>query len=395
MPTAMIDVALAIDLRRTITAGHPWVYDRALAGAARMRAGELVRLRDRRGLLAVGFADPASPIRVRVLSADPAAETGDEWAAYRAGRAAALRRADPRLDATSAVRLVHGEGDFMPGLVIDLYDTTAVVLFDGEGAAAFWTPRMPAVMDGLRGGGFDIDRAWLRERGRAGRGRNLFGPEPAPAIQVHEDGARYQVDVRWGQKTGLFLDQRDNRRHVGRLAAGRTVLNLFGYTGGFSIHAGLGGARRVVTVDSAAAAIAAAERNLSLSGLDSSAHELRAADAFDYLAAAAASGRRFDLVVCDPPSFAPRADAVGAARGAYRRLNAMAMAVVAPGGLLFTASCSSHFGRADLASAVAEAAADTGRGVLIRAQHGAAGDHPVLPAFPEGDYLAFLDCAIA
>ncbi len=201
--------------------------------------------------------------------------------------------------------------------------------------------------------------------------------------------------MRAGQKTGLFLDQRDNRAYVGHLARGRDVLNLFGYTGGFSIHAGLGGARRVVTVDSAPAAIAAAGRNLVRSGLDPSRHELLVDDAFDYLARAAAGGRRFDLVVCDPPSFAPRAEALPAARGAYRRLNALALAAVAPGGLLLTASCSSHFGRDDLAGAVAEAAADAGRSVLVRAVRGAAGDHPVLPAFPEGDYLVLLDCAVA
>ncbi|HTE51869.1 MAG TPA: class I SAM-dependent rRNA methyltransferase [Kofleriaceae bacterium] len=390
----MIDLSLARDLRRSITAGHPWVYDRSLRGGVALGAGQVVRLRDREGPLAIGFADPSSPIRVRVLSPDPGAEPDRDWAAGRAARAAALRRADPRLADTSALRLVHGEGDFMPGLVVDLYASTAVVVLDGAGATGFWTPRLDAVIGGLRAGGFAIDRVWQRQRGVSGRGRALAGGEPPAAIRVDEAGAAYEVDVRHGQKTGLFLDQRDNRRYVGELAAGRDVLNLFGYTGGFSLHAGLGGARRVVTVDSAAGAIAAAARNLELSGLDRSRHDLVVADAFDYLAAAGAAGRRFDIVVCDPPSFAPRADALPAARAAYRRLNGLALAVVAPGGLLLTASCSSHFGRADLAAAVAEAAQDHGRAVLVRAVRGAAGDHPVLPAFPEGDYLEFLDVAV-
>jgi 23S rRNA (cytosine1962-C5)-methyltransferase len=390
----MTEVSLAKDLRRSILAGHPWVYDRALRGGAGLRAGELVRVRDRRGALALGFADPASPIRVRVLSRDPDAELDDAWSAARAASAAALRRADPRLADCSALRLIHGEADFMPGLVIDLYATTAVLLFDGAGAAAFWRPRLAAAIDGLRAGGFAIERVWQRERGRPGRGRSLLGSEP-PAIEVFEGAARYEVDVRSGQKTGLFLDQRDNRVYLGQLAGGREVLNLFGYTGGFSIHAGLGGARRVVTVDSAPAAIAAAERNLARSGLDRSRHELVVADAFDHLARLAAGGRRFDVVVCDPPSFAPSAESVPAARRAYRRLNALALAVVAPGGLLLTASCSSHIGRDALAEAVAGAAADAGRGVVVRAFRGAAGDHPVLPAFPESDYLVLLDCAVS
>ena len=161
----MNELALAKDLRRSIAAGHPWVYDGALArGGPPVRAGELVRLRDRSGPLALGFADPGSPIRVRVLSSDPDADPGSDWAEARAARAAALRRADPRLASTSAMRLVHGEGDFMPGLVIDLYDTTAVILFDGEGAAAFWGPRLAAVAGGLARGGFALERIWQRVR---------------------------------------------------------------------------------------------------------------------------------------------------------------------------------------------------------------------------------------
>jgi 23S rRNA (cytosine1962-C5)-methyltransferase len=358
-------------------------------------AGQVVQVCDRRGPLAVGFADPDSPIRVRVLAAEPGVVPDRAWAARRAERAAGLRGIAPGLADTSALRLVHGEGDFMPGLVVDLYATTAVVVFDGAGAAAFWGPRMAAVTAGLRAAGFAIERVWERERGRPGRGRVLEGSAPPEALVVHEGKARYEVDVCRGQKTGLFLDQRDNRFHVGGMAAGREVLNLFGYTGGFSIHAGLGGATRVVTVDSASAAIAAAARTVAASGLDAGRHELVVADAFDYLAAAAAAGRRFDLVVCDPPSFAPRAGALPAARTAYRRLNALALAVVAPGGVLFTASCSSHFGRADLADAVAEAAVDSGRTALVCGVRGAASDHPVLPAFPEGDYLNFLDCAVS
>jgi len=391
----VIELALAVDLRRAITAGHPWVYDRALARRSiPLAEGQLVRLVDRRGPLAIGYADPGSPIRVRVLGADDSGNLGAEWAAKRAERAAALRAADVRLADTSAVRLIHGEGDFMPGLVVDLYAATAVVVFDGAGAAGFWGPRMAAVAEGLRAGGFAIDRMWQRERGQAGRGRALSGSAPPEAIEIAEGRARYEVDVRWGQKTGLFLDQRDNRAYAGGLASGREVLNLFGYTGGFSLHAGLGGARRVVTVDSAPAAVAAAGRNWALSGLDPTRHEARVADAFAYLAEAREAGRRFDLVICDPPSFAPRAAALPAARAAYRRLNALALTAVAPGGLLLTASCSSHFGRGELTAAVAEAAAQVARTALVRAVRGAAGDHPVLPAFPEGDYLQLLDVAV-
>ena len=391
----MVDLSLVKDLRRSLLAGHPWIYDRALAPAA-LAPGQLVRVRERRGHpLAVGYADPRSPIRVRVLSRDPsvpADELGPAWAADRARRAAARRRAAHHLSDTSAVRLIHGEGDDLPGLVVNLYDATLVVVTDGAGARAFWRPRLAAVSEALRGAGYTIERLWLRERG--GGGQALAGDAPPDRLVVSEGPARFEVNVRQGQKTGLFLDQRDNRRYLASLSSGRTVLNLFGYTGGFSVHAGLAGAARVVTVDQAGPAIEAAGRNLALSGLDPSAHELVRADAFEFLAQAAHRGRRFDVVVCDPPSFAPRQSAVAAARTAYRRLNRLALSVVAPGGLLLTASCSSHFSRADLTQAVAEAALEADRRVLVRTVRGADADHPVLPGFPEGDYLCLLDCHV-
>jgi 23S rRNA (cytosine1962-C5)-methyltransferase len=390
MPAARAQLRLAKDLRRSLLLGHPWIYDRALQ-PARLAPGQLVEVSDRGGPLALGFADPDSPIRVRVLALEVSREVGADWAAARAARAARLRLADPHLSGTDALRLVHGEGDSMPGLVIDLYGTTAVALTDGAGAAAFWADRMSAVIDGARGAGVAIDRVWLRSR--RGPGRALVGGEPPADIAVHEDGARFAVDVRHGQKTGLFLDQRENRRYLGSLAAGRRVLNLFGYTGGFSLHADLGGAAHITTVDQARPAIEAAARNIEVSGRDRHRHELVCADAFAWLAEAAAAGRRFEVVVCDPPSFAPRAQALDAARAAYRRLNALAFAVVAPGGLLLTASCSSHMTPADFRDAVAGAAIDAGRRVLVRSVRGAASDHPVLPAFPEGDYLKFLDVA--
>jgi 23S rRNA (cytosine1962-C5)-methyltransferase len=390
--SARAQLRLTKDLRRSLSLGHPWIYDRALA-PARLAPGQVVEVADRRGPLALGFADPDSPIRVRVLALDPSAQLGPDWAAASAARAAGSRRSDPYLSGTDAIRLVHGEADRMPGLVVDLFGATAVAVTDGAGAAAFWAERLAAAIEGARGAGFRIDRVWLRAR--RGSGRAFTGDPPPAAVVVHEDGVRFEVDVRHGQKTGLFLDQRENRRYLASLSRGRRVLNLFGYTGGFSLHADRGGAARVVTVDQARPAIDAAARNIAASGLDPNKHELVCADAFAWLADAAAAGRRFDLVVCDPPSFAPRAEALDAARAAYRRLNALALAVVAPGGLLLSASCSSHMTSADLREAIAAAALDAGRQVVVRTARGAASDHPVLPAFPEGDYLKLLDLYVA
>jgi 23S rRNA (cytosine1962-C5)-methyltransferase len=191
--------------------------------------------------------------------------------------------------------------------------------------------------------------------------------------------------VRAGQKTGFFLDQRENRRLIRRHAAGATVLNVFSYTGGFSLHALLGGAARVTSVDLAAPAMRGLERNLVLSELAGAAHEAVVADAFELLARAATQGRRWDLVIVDPPSFAPSERARPAALAAYRKLAAAALAVVEPGGRFALASCSSHVTEADLLEAAAGLAA-----LRVRAITGAASDHPVLPAFPEGRYLKFL-----
>jgi 23S rRNA (cytosine1962-C5)-methyltransferase len=216
--------------------------------------------------------------------------------------------------------------------------------------------------------------------------------DPPAELVIAEDDARFAVDVRAGQKTGFFLDQRDNRRTIRRHAAGQTVLNLFAYTGGFSLHAALGGATRVTSVDIAPPAIAGLEHNLALSGLPAAAHELVAGDAFDFLARAAKQHRRWDLVIADPPSFAPSERARPAALAAYRKLAAAALAVTQPTGRFALASCSSHITEADLLDQAAGLAPASP--LRLRAAAGAASDHPVLPAFPEGRYLKFLlfDC---
>ena len=376
-------------LRDRIRAGHPWVYDRALGALPRdVAAGDVVTLTDAEGEVALAFVDPDSPIRARVVAL-PGVALDAAWARGRAEAAAARRTRDPLLAGCTGRRLVHGEADALPGLVVDLYDTTAVVVFDGPAAAAFWRPRLLDVLAGLEHGGAAIASAWLRGERRRTAGATSAGEavrgDPPAELVITEDDARFAVDVRAGQKTGFFLDQRDNRRTIRRHAAGQTVLNLFAYTGGFSLHAALGGAARVTSVDIAPPAIAQLEHNLALSGLPADAHEGVAADAFEFLARAAKQHRRWDLVIADPPSFAPSERARPAAMAAYRKLAAAALAVTAPSGRFALASCSSHVTEADLLEQL------TGLAPLrLRMAAGAASDHPVLPAFPEGRYLKFL-----
>lgn len=377
-------------LRDAVAAGHPWIFDRAVAALpAGIEPGDVAIAADERGPLAAVFVDPGSPIRARVLDLDPDAAIDDAWARDRGRAAGAARVGDPMLADTDAWRVIHGENDRAPGLTIDVYAGVAVVVFDGGAAARMWRPRVAAVLDGLRDAGVRIDGAWLRGvRGDDDPGEAI-GAVPDAELVIREGQARFEVDVRKGQKTGFFLDQRQNRALVAAHAAGADLLNLFSYTGGFSVQAALAGARRVTSVDISAPAIAAAGRNAARSGV-ADAHDGVAADAFAFLDDAAARGRRWDLVIADPPSFAPSEQARPRALKAYAKLADAALAAVAPGGLFAFASCSSHVAESDLIAILAGAGRRAHRPLRLRHITGAASDHPVLPAFPEGRYLTLL-----
>jgi 23S rRNA (cytosine1962-C5)-methyltransferase len=368
-------VTLKKDLARSLRQGHPWIYRDALRAPPDLESGRLVLVRGRdRRPLAWGFWDVTSPIAVRVLDRQPVVDP-DALIGARLAGALALRRARLDPSETSAFRWVHGEGDHLPGIHVDLYDDVATVRYDGEGARAFYR-RLPGLLAQAWGSPLRavVDRQHRSEQ---------------LEVVVRENGLRFQVDLAHGQKGGLFLDQRENRAEVGRRASGKTVLNLFGYTAGFSIYAAAAGASSTDTVDAAAPALAAARRNFALNGLPLDRAGLHAGDAFAFLAEAARGRRRWDIVISDPPSFAPSARALTAARAAYRRLHALAAAVVEPGGLLCAASCSSHFGRDEFLASVAEGTARAGRRWQLECVRGAGFDHPVLPIFPEGDYLKF------
>jgi len=386
MTTARPRWRLTKPLRARIREGHPWIYDRALAPVPRqLAAGDLVTIVDDDGPVALAFADPTSPIRARVLGA-PDEEIAGGWRGARVQAAAARRARDPLLVGCTGRRIVHGEADGCPGLVIDVYADTAVVVFDGDAAAAFWRPALPELLDGVIAGGIDLAHGWLRAvRGEGGSGEAIRGDAPAEIV-IAEDEARFAVDVRHGQKTGFFLDQRENRRTIRAHAAGATVLNLFSYSGGFSLHASLGGATHVTSVDIAPLAIAALRKNVELTQLPAEAHDGVVADVFEFLGRARTQGRRWDLVIVDPPSFAPSERAKPSALAAYRKLAAAALAVVEPGGRFALASCSSHVTEAELLGLMAGVRPDA----RLRLVAGSASDHPVLPGFVEGRYLKFL-----
>lgn len=346
------------------------------------RPGDPVRLLAQDGrFVAAGIAD-AGPIGARVWTRrdEP---IDDAFLRRRIREAAALRRrvVPP---ATDAYRLLHGEGDGLGGVVVDRYGAVLVLALDGEGALA-WTDRL---VDGLSREAGPVDGLLLRA-GRRGERRIevLSGTVPDGVMEVEEHAMALAVDLRRGQKTGLFLDHRESRAKVRRLAEGMRVLNLYGYTGGFSVAAGLGGARSVDTVDVAAEALRLAERSWALNGLAPGLHRTWRADVPAFLAEARDAGSTWDLIVADPPSFAPRRDAVAKALESYGRLHRACLERLTPGGLYLAASCSSHVDREAFEQTLRSGASRARVVLQVLDRWGAPPDHPRILTFREGDYL--------
>jgi 23S rRNA (cytosine1962-C5)-methyltransferase len=376
----MTPVTLSKDLARAIRDGHPWVFRDAIEGAPPLESGAPVELRARDGRpLAVGFWDARSAIAVRILEAgrlaDPDAEVERRLKAALEFR---LERLDRRR--TNAFRWVHGEADRLPGIHVDLYGEAAVVRFDGDGAPAFYRNLGARLAEAAR----PIDLKVVLDRQS---GERLYGRGAPARFEVLENGLAFEVSPGAGGKGGLFLDQRENREEIEKRASGKSVLNLFGYTGGFSLYAARGGARSTDTVDSAKPAIAAARRNFERNALDAAPAGFHAADAFEFLEDAVERRRSWDLVISDPPSFAPNRASRENARKAYTRLHRLAAAVTARGGTLCAASCSSHFGRDEFLATIRAGAEKARRSFDLERVRGAGVDHPVIRAFPEGDYL--------
>ena len=374
----------------TVRRGHPWVYREGIVRPPQgLAMGTVVDVVDDEGRpLGRGLWDPTSPIAVRVFGGDEPLDA--------AGLAKRITRAIARRDGwfdetTTAYRLCNGEGDRVPGLVIDRYDTVAVAKLDTEA----WRLHLAAVVRGLgrplaeRG----VKTLAIRLDAPGADGRKIetiFGAPPPDRLFVRERGMAMEVDLAHGQKTGAFLDQRENRARVRSLAKGRArVLNLFSYAGGFSIAAALGGAGQVTSVDIASGAHASAQRSFRENGLDPAKHVFASADVFAFLEQAKKRGERFDLVISDPPSFAPSEKARPKAESAYRKLHGAAAGVLAEGGIFCASSCSSHVGMEDFVALLDDAA--LGRGdFCVREMYGQPADHPTLAGWWEGRYLKFV-----
>jgi 23S rRNA (cytosine1962-C5)-methyltransferase len=369
-----------------VVGGHPWVFSGAVAtvGGA-PAAGDMVRVCDADGeILGWGSFSPRGAIAVRLFVRT---DTPVEGAIVRRRlEAAAALRAAAVPAGTTAYRLVNGEGDGLPGVVIDWYDGFAVVQLQTAGAEKIGALLDHALVDVCAPRGiFERSEGTIRrEDGLRDRTGVRWGADPPEVVPIREGDARFLVDLRGGQKTGFFLDQRENRALVRGLAGGKHVINVFAYTGGFAVLAGLGDAAHVVSVDTSAPALELAQRQWRENGLSPERGTFDRADAFQYLREARDPA---DVVILDPPAFAKRRrDVDGAVRG-YREINRQAFRRLRAGGWLLTCSCSHHVSRETFRVAVMTGAAEAKRSAQIVRHLGPGPDHPVALAHPEGDYL--------
>lgn len=389
-------VRLTSEALKHVRRGHPWVFAGSITSVRGGRNGDgtgepgdvAVIFDDRRRFVAVGLWDPGSQIRVKVLHTGAPRQVDEALWGDRFDAAADRREVLASDPTTTAWRVVHGEDDGLPGVVVDRYGDVAVVKL----YSAAWFAHLEGLLDAIdrriapRATILRLARTVAAGPLPAGisDGVTLRGSEPAGPVAFRELGLRFTADVSRGQKTGWFLDQRDNRRRVGELAAGARVLDVFCCGGGFSVHAAAGGATHVHSVDLSPHAVAGTARHLamnrSIPTVRRVGHRGTVGDAFEVLAQLGRTGERYDVVVVDPPSFVSRRDDVPAALRAYAALSDLAVRVVGPGGILVQASCSSRVSGEDLERSMRSGAARSGSRLEVVRRTGQPVDHPITVA---------------
>ena len=371
---------------RPVLHGHPWIFSGAVESieGSPDKAGVADVFDAKKNWIARGLYNPKSQIRVRVLTFQQ--ETIDaDFFARRFQQAFALRQRHLSAS-TNAYRVVNGEGDFLPGLIVDRYDDFLVCQFFTAGMALF----KDDIVEALSGCGA-FKGIFERSEGRVGGEEGLEpsvgvlrGEAPPQTIVIEENDYKFLVDIRRGQKTGFFLDQRDNRVFVSKVARERTVLNCFSFSGAFSVYALGAGAKEVVSLDSSMPALELAEKNLELNGFADAPGEILKGDAFAYLKEI---DRKFDLIILDPPSLAHKRTDLDAATGGYKFLNLHSLKHLNPGGMLLTFSCSQHLSIDLFQKVIFGAAIDARRKVAVIKRLSQPLDHPFSLHHPEGEYL--------
>ena len=375
---------------RMVKKGHPWVFENSIVSQnAEGESGDLAIIFDQKKnkFLACGFYDPHSPIRIKLLQFHQSAAINEVWFAEKISQAFSLRMPLLATD-TNSYRFIYGENDGLPGLIADAYDEVLVLKL----YSAIWLPYLreilPALLtqSGCKTIVLRLSRSLIQsnEKGDLADGQVIFGKLDQEEIQFREHGLRFSANVIHGHKTGFFLDQRNNRKKIGELARDKKVLDVFAYAGGFSVHALVGGATEVTSIDISANALEVARENAALNP-HKGIHHTKAVDAFEELEAMARRKKTFDIVVIDPPSFAKRASEVEKARRQYLRLARLGSQLVSPKGFLFLASCSSRVEADDFFDLCKEGIRASKRHFELREKTFHDVDHPV--GFPEGAYL--------
>jgi 23S rRNA (cytosine1962-C5)-methyltransferase len=385
MSTAQI--VLKPGKEHVIMRGHPWLFSGAIARIEGKPAdGAILPVTRAEGqVVALGAYNHHSDITVRIITLDAGSKIDREFWRERIHQAAVLRKT-LLSRTTTACRMVNAEGDGLPGLIVDRYGDYLVLSFSTLFLDRLRETLCELLVAEIAPAGI-YERSEGRARQREGlntRSGMLWGEPPPQNLEIRENGLIFKVDLVEGQKTGFFLDQRDNRHLVGSLSRGARVLNCFAYSGGFSLYAASGGAQRVTSVELSAHACGLCRANLLLNGFDPDQHPVVMADVFDYLHSA---NERFDLIVLDPPAFAKSQKDVQRASRGYKEINLQAIKHLERGGFLATFSCSNHIDKPLFRKIVLAAAADAGRTVQVIHELAAGGDHPVLLAHDEGHYL--------
>jgi 23S rRNA (cytosine1962-C5)-methyltransferase len=384
---------------KSVRARHPRLFAGAIKHIeGRPRDGNVVDVCANTGeWLARGIINQQAQIAVRLLTWDRDEAVDAAFWHRRVAQAVGRRQVDPLLRHTNARRLLFGESDGLPGVIADDYAGHVVLQLSTLAAANARATILEALVESAapRSVTERNDEERMRHEHLKESAGPPYGQMPDGPVEIHENGLRYQVDVARGQKTGFYLDQRDNRARLACYCAGASVLNVFSYTGAFAVCAAASGATRVVNVDSSADALRAAEANVALLNPPAScAMEYVIADAFADLRARRAAGEQFDIVILDPPKFAHSAEQVDRAARAYKDLNRVGMALVRPGGLLATFSCSGVVDAALFQKIIFSASIEARRDAQIVERFTQASDHPVLVSFPEAEYLKGLLCRV-
>lgn len=378
-------VRLTRNLRKSLLQGDPWVYRQALKAPTELDRPSLCKVHDNKDVfLGWGLYDPMSPLALRMLSLE---KNPPDLSFYERNfqRAADLRK-NLIHNGTNAFRLINGEGDYLPGVICDVYSKLAVLQFDGEGPFQFWDQDRLAewVLKYT-----SCASVYFKPRHDSRQTPKAWGEDPAAEkVEISENQSRFFVDVINGQKTGFFLDQRENRDYVKSISRDKSVLNLFSYSGGFSVYAGRGGACKVTSVDIAQGALDLAQKNWSLNSLAAEKHQTVCADVFQWISN---EKQQYDIVICDPPSLAKSEKVKESAMKKYIETFSAAARLVSDGGHLVLSSCSSHVSFEDFREIIAASLSKARKRAQVLRVSGQGPDHPYPHACPHLRYLKFVD----